>query len=112
MAAVNMSTLIACAIFVGAVALESVVSMAFLGRLKARHPQLWMHAEQPPRWQDRTLLSARSTMLYLLNRDYLGSLDEPGIRYCERYRVPMLVAYGVTVTAGIVAVVALAFGGW
>lgn len=51
-------------------------------------------------------------MLYLLNRDYLGSLDEPGIRYCERYRVPMLVAYGVTVTAGIAAVVALALGGW
>ena len=108
----NGITLIACALFAGAMALETVVSMTFLSRLKSRHPQLWMHAAQPPLWQDRTLLSARSTMLYLLNRDYLDSLDEPGIRYCNRYRALMLAAYGVTVTAGVAALVALALHGW
>ncbi len=108
----NEITLIACILFGGAIALETVVSMTFLGRLRSRYPQLWMHAAQPPLWQDRTLLSARSTMLYLFNRDYVESLDESGIRYCNRYRALMLAAYGVTVTAGIAALVALALLGW
>ena len=108
----NEITSIACALFAGAIALEFLVSMAFLGRIKARHSQLWMHGAQPSRLQDRTFLSARSTMLYLFNRDYLESLDESGIRYCNRYRVLMLTAYWVTVTAGIAALVAVALLGW
>lgn len=108
----NGITLIACLLFAGAIALETVVSMTFLSRLKSRYPQLWMHAEQPAFWQDRTLLSARSTMLYLFNRNYVESLDESGIRYCNRYRSIMLTAYGVTVIAGISALVTLALLGW
>jgi len=63
-------------------------------------------------WQDRTLLSARSTMLYLSNRDYLESLDLDGAHYCGRHRSLLLAAYWLTVAAGVTALLALALHGW
>lgn len=101
-------TVSACILFASAIAIETIVWMTFLRGLKLRHPEQWMHAAQPTRWHDRTVLSARSTMLYLLTREYMDSIDEAGTRYCSRYRSILLLAYWCTVLAGIAAVVALA----
>lgn len=101
-------TVSACLLFAIAIAIETVVWITFLRGLKSRHPQQWMHAAQPARWHDRTVLSARSTMLYLLTREFMDSIDEAGARYCSRYRAILLLAYWCTVGAGIAAVVALA----
>jgi len=101
-------TVSACILFASAIAIETIVWMTFLRGLKSRHPQQWMHADQPTRWHDRTVLSARSMMLYLLTREYMDRIDEPGTHYCSRYRSILLVAYWCTVGAGIAAVVALA----
>lgn len=65
----NKVTVIACVSFAFAMAVETLVWVAFLHRLRTRHPQQWLHASQPVLWQHRTLLSARSTMLYLHNRN-------------------------------------------
>ena len=105
-------TAIACVSFVVAMAVETAIWTTFLRRLRIRYPQQWLHAAQPLMWQDRTLLSARSTMLYLSNREYLESVDRDGARYCGRHRSLMLAAYWLTVAAGLVALMTLAFHGW
>lgn len=112
MAFMNQITLIACVSFAAAILVETLVSMLFLHRLRTRYPRQWMHAAQPRRWQDRTLLSARSTMNYLEQRDYLASQDGEGRRYCRRHRTIMLVAYWVTAATGLAALLALALYGW
>jgi len=101
-------TVSACILFASAIAIETIVYMTFLRGLKSRHPEQWMHAAQPTCWLDRTVLSARSTMLYVLTREYMGNIDEAGTRYCSRYRSSLLLAYWCTAVAGIAAVVALA----
>ncbi|GAA5077314.1 hypothetical protein [Lysobacter panacisoli] len=108
----NQLTAVAGILFAAAIVVETVVWLAFLHRLKARHPQLWLHAEQPLIWQDRTVLSARSTMLYLHHREYVDSLDRDGIRYCDRYRTVMLAAYWFTAITGFAALMTLARYGW
>ena len=104
-------TVIACVVFASAIALETIIWMTFLRGLRLRHPQQWAHAAQPTHWHGRTALSARSTMLYLLSREYLDSTDDAGGRYCARHRSLMLMAYWCTVGAGIAAIVALAVEG-
>ncbi|HEY0661449.1 MAG TPA: hypothetical protein VGD21_09055 [Lysobacter sp.] len=108
----NEFTTIACVIFAIAIAVETAVWVSFLHRLRARYPQQWLHAAQPAQWQDRTLLSARSTMLYLHQRDYLDSLDWDGMRYCGRHRSLMLAAYWFTAITGVAALTTLALYGW
>lgn len=108
----NQVTTIASVLFAGAIAAETVVWVSFLHLLKVRHPQQWLHAQQPIIWQDRTVLSARSTMLYLHHREYADSLDADGIRYCNRYRSLMLVAYWLTAITGVATLTSLAFYGW
>lgn len=104
-------TTIACVSFAVTIAAETAVWTMFLHRLKNRYPQQWLHAAQPLMWQDRTPLSARSTMMYLSNRDYLESLDLDGAHYCGRYRSLLLATYWLTVAAGMAALTALAFHG-
>ena len=58
-------TMTACVLFALAMAVESAVRLLFLHRLKIRHALQWTHAAQPVLWTDRTILSARSMMLYL-----------------------------------------------
>ncbi|MDI9239105.1 hypothetical protein QLQ15_09305 [Lysobacter sp. LF1] len=108
----NPFTAIAGTLFAAAIAVETAVWLAFLNRLRVRHPQQWLHAEQPIIWQDRTVMSARSTMLYLHHREYADSLDRDGIRYCDRYRAVMLLAYWFTAATGSAALMTLAFYGW
>lgn len=108
----NQITSISGVLFAIAIAVETVVWLAFLHRLKVRHPQQWLHAEQPIIWQDRTVLSARSTMLYLHHREYADSLDGDGIRYCGRYRSLMLAAYWFTAITGFAALTSVALYGW
>jgi hypothetical protein len=108
----NHPTVIALGLFCLAAILESAVWMTCLYRLKARHPQQWLHAEQPLLWQDRTLLSARRTMLYFQHQTYLSSLDEGGMRFCNRNRTMMLGAYWLTVITGAALVGTLAVNGW
>ena len=105
-------TVIALGIFSLAVVLESAVWMTCMYRLKARHPHQWRHAEQPELWQDRTLLSARNTMLYFQHQTYLSSQDEGGMRFCNRHRAMMLGAYWLTAITGAALVVTLAVSGW
>lgn len=105
-------TAIAFGLFSLALVLESAVWMTCLYRLKCRHPHQWRHAEQPRLWQDRALLGARSTMLYFQHQTYLSSLDEDGIRFCNRNRTMMLGAYWLTVMTGAALVVTLAVSGW
>ena len=101
---------IAFALFSLAVVLESAVWMTCLYRLRSRHPRQWRHAEQPR--QERTLLSARSTMLYFQHQTYLSSLDEGGMRFCNRNRTMMLGAYWLTVITGAALIITLAVSGW
>lgn len=108
----NKVTVIACVSFAFAMAVETLVWVAFLHRLRTRHPQQWLHASQPVLWQHRTLLSARSTMLYLHNQEYLDSMDRDGIRYCGHHRDLMLLAYWITAITGIAALLVLALHGW
>ena len=103
---------IAFGLFSLAVVLESAVWATCLYRLKSRHPHQWQHAEQPLLWQGRTLLSARRTMVYFQDQTYLSSLDEGGMRFCNRNRTMMLGAYWLTVMAGAALVVTLAVSGW
>lgn len=95
-------------VFCLAMAVESAVWMTCLHRLKTRHPQQWRHAAQPALWQDRTLLSARSTILYLHNREYLSSMDREGMNCCSRSRTVMLAAYWLTSVTGTATLAALA----
>jgi hypothetical protein len=108
----NHPTVIAFGLFCLAVILESAVWMTCLRRMKVQHPQQWLHAGQSPLWQDRTLLSARSTMLYFYSCTYLSSLDVDGIRFCNRNRTMMLSAYWLTAITGAALLVTLAIGGW
>ncbi len=108
----NQITAIAGSLFAVAIVVETVVCLAFLHHLRVRHPRQWLHAEQPLIWQDRTVLSARSTMLYLHQREYSYSLDRDGIDYCDRYRTVMLVAYWFTAITGFAALTTLALYGW
>lgn len=103
---------IAFGLFSLAVVLESAVWTTCLYRLKSRHPHQWQHAEQPLFWQDRTLLSARRTMVYFQDQTYLSSLDEGGMRFCNRNRTMMLGAYWLTVITGAAWVVTVAVSGW
>jgi len=102
---------IACVLFALAMAIESAVLLVFLRRLKMRHPRQWVHAAQPVLWTDRTILSARSIMLYLQHKTYLASVDWEGSRYCGRHRAVMLVAYWFTTITGIAALSAIAMYG-
>ncbi|UHQ24715.1 hypothetical protein LVB77_08525 [Lysobacter sp. 5GHs7-4] len=108
----NQITAIASGVFAVAIAVETVVWLTFLHQLKVRHPRQWLHAEQPIIWQGRTVLSARSTMLYLHHRVYSDSFDRDGIHYCGRYRVVMLIAYWLTAITGFAALVTLTLYGW
>ena len=105
-------TLFALVFFVLAIALESAVSLRFLHRLRRRHPKQWAHASQPPLWQDRTLFSARETMLYLKDYAFASSQDFSGIRYCARNRALMLTVYWITAVAGVAFLVSVATNGW
>lgn len=105
-------TLFALALFISAMALESAVWLRFLRRLRLQYPKQWAHASQPPLWRDRTLFSARDTMLYLKNYAFLSSQDSGGIRYCERNRATMLVVYWITAIAGAALLVSVAVHGW
>lgn len=105
-------TLLALGLFAFAMALESAVSLRFLHRLRRKHPKQWAHAAQPPLWQDRTLFSARETMLYLKDYAFVSSQDASGIRYCERHRAAMLAAYWITAVAGVAFLVSVATNGW
>lgn len=107
----NSLTIAAFVLFGMAVTVESAVWMTCLHRLRTRHPQQWRHAAQPPLWQDRTLLSARSTMRYFLYFDYQSSLDADGIRFCTRNRTRMLGAYWLTAITGALLLVALGVRG-
>ncbi len=95
-----------------AVVLESAVWATCLHRLRSRHPDQWQHAEQPLLWQDRTLISARRTMVYFQDQTYLSSLDEAGQRFCNRHRTMMLGVYWLTVMTGAALVVTLAVSVW
>lgn len=105
-------TVAACVLFALAMAVESVVRLVFLHRLKIRHALQWTHAAQPVLWTDRTILSARSMMLYLQHKSYLDSSDWDGRRYCGRYRAIMLATYWFTVIAGAAALIAIFMYGW
>lgn len=105
-------TVAACGLFALAMATESAVRLIFLYRLKVRHPRQWAHAAQPVHWKDRTILSARSTVLYLQHRTYLGSSDGAGSRYCGRHRAIMLGAYRLTLLTGFAALITIATHGW
>ena len=103
---------IAFVVFCLAMAVESVVWLTCLRQLKAKHPQQWLHAEQPLLWQNGTLLSARRTMLYFHHFIYLSSLDEDGIQFCNHRRTMMLSVYWLTAMAGAALLVTLALCGW
>lgn len=105
-------TLFALVFFVSAMALESAVWLRFLRRLERQHPKQWAHASQPPLWKDRTLFSARDTMLYLKDYAFASSQDANGIRYCERNRTTMLAVYWITAVAGVGLLVSVATSGW
>lgn len=108
----NQVTVAACVLFILAMAVETTVRLIFLRFLEMRHPGQWQHAAQPALWMDRTILSARSMMLYLQRRTYLASVDWDGGSYCDRHRTIMLTAYWFTVTTGATALIAIALYGW
>jgi hypothetical protein len=108
----NRITIFTSKAFALAIAMETAIWLIFLRRLRVRHPRQWLHAAQPALWQDRTALSARVTMRYLHDRDYLSSADQEGMHYCGRGRTVMLATYWFTAFTGVGTLIALALDGW
>ncbi|HEV8693128.1 MAG TPA: hypothetical protein VGQ93_02920, partial [Lysobacter sp.] len=108
----NTPTVIALSGFLLAICLESVLLLVFLRVLRTRHPRQWAHAKQPLKWQERTVLSARRTMLYLKDYTFLDSVDRDGIRHCARNRLTMILFYWATVLTGLSLLATLVVWGW
>lgn len=98
--------------FALAILLENALVLTFLHRLRTRHPRQWLQSRQPLRWQGQVLQGAYTTMRYVKDYAFLGSADQEGIRYCDRSRPLLLLAYWSTALAGVALVVALAVSGW
>jgi len=90
----------------------SAIQWTFLIRLKKRHPDQWEHAGSPTIMSDQSLTSAFGTVMYLQSRAYTYSDYQEGIRYCERFRFPMVVGYWITVAAVSSAVIVGLVNGW
>ena len=90
----------------------SLVQWTFLIKLKKHHAQQWDHAGNPTIWSDQSLLSAWPTIKYLQNKTYVSSRDTDGIKFCDSFRLPMIIGYWVTVAAFIMCLVVWMLNGW
>jgi hypothetical protein len=71
----------------------------FLRRVRRQFPSLWGDMGHPTGWTDSTLFDAFGTYWYLLRRRYQKRADADETRFCEQFRMPMLVTYVATLVS-------------
>jgi hypothetical protein len=81
------------AVFCVILCIASWYHWRFLRCVRREFPSLWRDMGGPTGWTEGTLFDALGTYWYLVRRGYQqrGNTDEK--RFCEQFRVPMLVTY-------------------
>jgi hypothetical protein len=93
MSSMSHPTIVAGFLFVIGLCAESWFSWRFLHRLKHQHEKLWAEMGFRTIWTDAGLISAYGTIKYLKDRSYSGHDNANDIKFCEAYRMPMLITY-------------------
>jgi len=99
------------ALFFAMLCFASWFHWRFLRRVRREFPSLWQDIGSPTGWTDSTLLDAFGTYWYLFRRRYQSRGDSDETRFCERFRLPMLVTYVAALLSAAVFFIGLLIWG-
>jgi hypothetical protein len=79
----------------------------FLRSVRRKFPSLWQDIGRPTGWTDSTLFDAFGTYSYLFQRRYHKRADTDETRFCEQFRMPMLVTYAAAIVSASIFFIGL-----